>query len=77
MKKAWLAGLLSFVFPGVGHLYLGRVTKGIVLIALYFVSLLLTSLIVGLLTLPLVWIYSIISSVYEARNYSNNQGPIS
>ena len=33
MKNKTLAGLLSVIFPGLGHLYVGRYTDGIVFMA--------------------------------------------
>jgi hypothetical protein len=33
-KSKWLAGILAFLFPGVGHMYLGLMLKGIVLMLL-------------------------------------------
>ncbi len=33
-KKKWLAGLLAFFVPGIGHLYLGLMTRGIVIMLL-------------------------------------------
>ena len=33
-KKKWLAGLLAFFIPGTGHLYLGLMTRGIVMMLL-------------------------------------------
>ncbi|HEY4544025.1 MAG TPA: hypothetical protein VIG40_05220 [Tissierellaceae bacterium] len=68
MKKPWLAGTLSFIFPGLGHFYLGNVLQGIILIVLYMASVLTTVYVVGIITLPIVWLYSIINSITIARS---------
>ncbi|MDR6999444.1 DUF6677 family protein [Neobacillus niacini] len=76
MKKAWLALVASFIFPGVGHFYLGRIKKGILLIAIYIISLLLTGFLVGYIPLIIVWIYSMIDSYKLVpivnRDYNSN-----
>lgn len=62
MKKAWLAVLLSFVVPGLGHLYLGKVKKGALLVGIYIISVFLTAVIIGLVPLIGVVIYAMIDS---------------
>jgi TM2 domain-containing membrane protein YozV len=64
VKKPWLAILLSVIYPGLGHLYLGYVKKGIILILLEFVSILLMAVIVGIVLYPIVWIYGIINAYH-------------
>src|SRR5579859_1904758 len=41
-KNAALAIIISFFIPGVGSLYAGKTTTGIIILACYFVSWLLT-----------------------------------
>ncbi|WP_100331290.1 DUF6677 family protein [Bacillus xiapuensis] len=65
MKSKWIAGILSFVFPGIGHLYLGKVSKGIFLIIANIISILLTSVVVGIFMFLIVWVYAIIDSIKE------------
>nr|WP_317012541.1 DUF6677 family protein [Niallia taxi] len=76
MKKSWIALLASFIFPGAGHLYLGLVKKGIILILLYIVSVVLTSVLIGFIPLIIIWIYSMVDSyklVPKINNdYKNN-----
>jgi TM2 domain-containing membrane protein YozV len=62
MKKTWIALLASFIFPGAGHFYLGRIKKGVLLIGFYIVSLLMTAFLIGFIPLIIVWIYSMIDS---------------
>ncbi|MEB3751182.1 MULTISPECIES: DUF6677 family protein [Geobacillus] len=40
MKKVWVSAILSFIFPGLGHLYLGRVLKGLFFVIVNIVSIL-------------------------------------
>lgn len=72
MKKGWLALVLSIFFPGLGHLYLGKVKKGVLLIVAEIVSILLIPLVVGIVTLPLVYLYAIINS-YTSTSKVNEE----
>lgn len=46
-KEPWLAALLSFILPGVGHMYAGAVGTGMLLLVLYGFGWLLTVTIIG------------------------------
>ncbi|HTG69511.1 MAG TPA: DUF6677 family protein [Candidatus Udaeobacter sp.] len=70
MKKPWLAILLSVIYPGLGHLYLGHVKKGVVLLLLEFVSIMMMSLIIGIFVYPIVWIYAIINAYHLSTKAS-------
>ncbi|USY51202.1 sugar ABC transporter permease [Bacillus altitudinis] len=67
MKNVWIAGLLSLLMPGIGHLYLGKVLKGVVLIILNIVFITTMSTLLGLLFFLANWIYAIINSVRMVR----------
>ena len=64
-KKKWVAGLLAFFIPGTGHMYLGLMVKGIVLMMLLFLD--ITALIQaaeGSNTLPVVLLAFLIPIIY-------------
>lgn len=75
MKKIWIAGLLSFIFSGLGQLYAGSIKSGIFFIVFYFL------LVIGggfqvfgtmaqaafILTIPILWIIGIIHAVMVTR----------
>lgn len=67
MKNPWISGILSFIFPGIGHLYLGKVKKGLLLMIINIISILTIGLIVGIFGMLIVWIYSILDSVKLAK----------
>ncbi|ABV64271.1 MULTISPECIES: DUF6677 family protein [Bacillus] len=71
MKNVWVAGFLSLLMPGIGHLYLGKVLKGVVLIILNIVFITTMSTLVGLLFFLANWIYAIINSVRMVRFINN------
>jgi len=64
-KKKWVAGLLAFFVPGIGHMYLGLMVKGIILMMLLFLD--ITALIQaaeGNNTLPVVLLSFLIPIIY-------------
>ncbi|MEK3941192.1 DUF6677 family protein [Bacillus sp. FSL R5-0431] len=73
MKNVWVAGFLSLLMPGIGHLYLGKVLKGVVLIILNILFITTMSTLIGLLCFLANWIYAIINSVRIVRftNYKS------
>lgn len=66
-KNMVLAVILSLMFPGLGHLYLGKVLKGFIFIAVNIVSILLLSIGIGVIIFLINWIYSIVDSVRSTR----------
>ncbi|MBO9598348.1 MAG: TM2 domain-containing protein [Cohnella sp.] len=76
-KSKWLAGLLSFLIPGVGHMYVGRMIKaifimlmiagvitGIVQVAIFGDSVL--SIVLLSLLLPIIYFYSLFDAIQSA-----------
>ncbi|MDR7419598.1 MAG: hypothetical protein QN178_11895 [Armatimonadota bacterium] len=73
-KEPWLAALLSFILPGMGHLYAGAVGTGIVLLALYGFAWLMTLSIIGaIIGVPLLFAVAIGALVgsYNAAQAAN------
>ncbi|MGU8559851.1 DUF6677 family protein [Clostridium perfringens] len=73
MKNKFLVLILSFLFPGLGHLYIKSFKKGICLI---FISVFLIYLskfngLITFLQLPLI-IFSIIDSLIEVNKDNSN-----
>ncbi|WP_017550079.1 DUF6677 family protein [Salinicoccus carnicancri] len=69
MKKKWVAVVLSFLFPGLGHIYLGRFPIGITLIVLTVGSWVLGQVVnpvIGLIYFVL-WIFAMIHSAKITR----------
>ena len=62
-KNVLLSAILSFLFPGLGHLYLGLNKKGISFIIAYIVSGILTLIVIGLVLMIIVWIWALIDSI--------------
>jgi TM2 domain-containing membrane protein YozV len=69
-KSVGIAVLLSFVIPGAGQMYLGKIGKGILLFVLAGISAILCFLFIGFLLLPIIWIYSIYDAYKSAKDYN-------
>ena len=81
-RRSWLAVILSLVLPGLGHVYCGRIVKGIILISLSRMlipvicrilsvshsSIRMEVIITSLLASVVVWLVAIIDSWYTARH---------
>lgn len=65
-KNNGVAAVLSFFVPGLGQIYKGELGKGIVIVAVYTVSWMLTCIFIGYFILVPLWIWAI----YDA--YNNN-----
>lgn len=57
-KSSGVAVILSFLIPGVGQIYCGRVGKGILLILFSFIFGILSFILIGIPFYLALWIYS-------------------
>ena len=62
-KNVLLAAILSFLFPGLGHLYIGLNKKGISFIIAYIVSAILVFILIGFVLMIIVWLWALIDSI--------------
>ena len=62
-KNVLLAAILSFLFPGLGHLYNGLTKKGVSFIIAYIVSAVLVILVIGFVLMLIVWIWALIDAI--------------
>jgi TM2 domain-containing membrane protein YozV len=69
-KSTGFAILLSLVFTGAGHWYVGRIGRGIVFFAAAFISGMLILAVVGLFLLPIVWIWAAIDANQCAHSHN-------
>jgi TM2 domain-containing membrane protein YozV len=70
-KNPTLAAILSFLIAGVGQIYNGEVVKGIVIIVVQIVNVLLMGLVIGFITWPVVWIWSIYDAYKVAKRIND------
>ncbi len=72
-KNPGTAAILSFFFMGLGQAYNGEITKAVVLLILYAVSIFLTFFIIGFVTTPILWIWSMVDA-YRSSQRINQVG---
>ncbi len=61
------AAILSFLFIGLGQAYNGEIAKAVVFLILYAISILLTIFLIGFVTIPLLWIWSIVDAYKSSQ----------
>ena len=72
-KNVLLSAILSFLFPGLGHLYLGLNTKGVSFIITYIVSWALMFLLIGFVLSPILWILALIDSIKATESINRGE----
>lgn len=91
-RSKWLAGILAFLIPGIGHMYLGLMVKGIVLMfllalnitAIVYVSIEgvnVLSIVLLSLLLPIIYFYNLFDAlqstdVVNERQMTANSNPL-
>lgn len=62
-----IPAVLSFLVPGLGQVFNGDIAKGVGIVVAQVVNFLLLGVLVGFLTGPAVWVWSIIDAHRSAR----------
>lgn len=71
-KNPSISAVLSFLYTGLGQIYNGEITKGVVLLILMFISLMLMMVIIGFITSPILWLWGIYDA-YKSANRINEK----
>jgi len=74
-KSPVVAVLLSFLFSGLGHIYLGSTRKGVLLIAAQIANLFLALVVIGLFTGFAVWVYGMVDAYKLAARTTTRGSP--
>jgi TM2 domain-containing membrane protein YozV len=84
-KNPAAAAILSFFFLGLGQAYNGEIAKALVFLILYVISIFLTFFIIGFVTIPILWVWSMVDAyrssqkipqVGTARGLLSNASPV-
>ena len=75
IKSPILALVLSVIIPGLGHFYLGKIEKGVILLVAAIISAFLILLIIGAALYLIVLLYAVYDSYTTAEKI--NRGEIS
>jgi TM2 domain-containing membrane protein YozV len=71
MRNPVLAAILSLMVAGLGQIYNGQVTKGVIFIIIQLINGALTAVLIGWLLLPLVGLWAMIDAYMTAKH--NNE----
>jgi len=72
-KSVLLSAILSFLFPGLGHLYIGLNRKAISFIIAYIVSAILVFILIGFVLMLAVWIWAMVDSIKSTEAINNGE----
>ena len=72
-KNPGTAAALSFFLIGLGQAYNGQITKAFVFLILYALSTFLTLFMIGFVTIPILWIWSMVDA-YRSSQKMNQVG---
>ena len=69
-KSPGLAAVLSFFWAGLGQIYNGEISKGILLLVCYGISCVLMAVVIGFFTTPILWIYGMVDAYKTAEKFN-------
>lgn len=86
-KSKWLAGILAFLIPGIGHMYLGLMIKGIVLMLLLAVNITgivfvaieggnVLSIVLLSLLIPIIYFYNLFDALQSTDNVNDRNAAV-
>jgi len=70
-KSPAIALILSFLFAGLGQIYNDEMKKGVWIIILHAISIGLIVLVIGLITTPAIWIWSMVDAYKTAAKINH------
>lgn len=73
-KNPGIAAVLSFFWTGVGQIYNGQLTKGLILVVVQMINSLLMWVLIGFVTFPIVWIWGIWDAYKTAERLNRKSG---
>jgi TM2 domain-containing membrane protein YozV len=74
MRSPILAAILSLIVAGLGQIYNGQVTKGVIFIVIQLINGALTVVFIGWFLLPLVGLWSVIDAYMTAKHNNERYG---
>ncbi|HET7277014.1 MAG TPA: hypothetical protein VFJ22_02970 [Dermatophilaceae bacterium] len=76
-KNTALATIASFFVPGLGSLIIGRAGWGIAILVAYVLAWVSMLAVVGLLLVPLVWVWGMLDAYLGAQKWNREHGIVS
>jgi len=76
MKSAGLAAVLSFLIPGLGQIYNGRIVKDLIIVVVQAVNVVLMDVLIGFVSYPIVPVYAIFDAYRSAERVNAYAGGV-
>lgn len=74
VKNPALAAILSFLIPGLGQIYNGEVVKGLIIIGVQIINILLATIVIGIFTGLIVFVWAIYDAYKTAEKINAQAG---
>ena len=74
MRNPLLAAILSLIIAGLGQIYNGQITKGVIFIVIQLINGALTAVLIGWLLLPLVGLWATVDAYMTAKRNNERYG---
>lgn len=74
MRNPIVAAILSLIVAGLGQIYNGQITKGIVFIVLQIINGALTVILIGWFLMPIVGLWAMIDAYLVAKRGNERYG---
>lgn len=69
-----MAAILSLILSGLGQIYNGQITKGVILIVIQLINAALTAVLIGWILMPIVGLWAMIDAYMVAKNNNERYG---
>ncbi len=67
IKDPMTAAVLSCLLMGLGQAYNGEIAKAVVFVTLYAISIFLTFFLIGFITTPILWVWSMVDAYKSSK----------
>lgn len=74
MRSPVLAAILSLILSGLGQIYNGQITKGVIFIVIQLINAALTAVLIGWIFMPIVGLWAMIDAYLVAKNNNERYG---
>lgn len=74
MRNPILAAILSLILSGLGQIYNGQITKGVIFIVVQLINAALTTVLIGWVLMPIVGLWAMIDAYVVAKRNNERYG---
>ncbi len=74
MRSPVLAAILSLILSGLGQIYNGQITKGVIFIVVQLINAALTAVLIGWVLMPIVGLWAMIDAYLVVKRNNERYG---